>query len=167
MAEPRFDWSSIAPGDEHYQLALGEYHAGRSFSEIVAILERKGLAPELIPEVTSAVAKDRVLHLLLAGKPATEARGILVERGLSQEDAHSIVRTVEGSRQRAYRSVGVGKWQTRSLVAGGLLLTVGLALYCLRRFIDVDVPSELVIGVVGSGVLLAGVGGLYIAFGMR
>jgi hypothetical protein len=38
-----FNWASVAPGDEHYALALEAYHAGRTFPEIVSLLETRGL----------------------------------------------------------------------------------------------------------------------------
>src|SRR5262245_49482412 len=98
-SQNQFDWTSIAPGDQHYQLALEEYHAGRSFPGIVAILEQRGLSPELIPEVTTALAKNRAFYLFSAGKSRAEVRETLVERGLSQDDAEYIVRAVEGSRE--------------------------------------------------------------------
>jgi hypothetical protein len=166
MVEPKkpFDWSAIAAGDEHYELALAEYHTGRSFPEIVAILEQGGLSPELIPEVTTALAKDRAFSLFSQGKSAAEVRDVLVERGLGEEDADHIARTVQGSRERGFASVGIGKWQTRSLVAGGVLLTVGIVLYILRRFAGVDLPVEVITGLLGSGVLLGGIGGVYLAF---
>jgi len=159
-----FDWSAIAAGDEHYELALAEYHTGRSFPEIVTILEQGGLSPELIPEVTTALAKNRAFYLLSQGKSASEVRDVLVERGLGQHDADYITRTVVASKERGYASLGIGKWQTRSLVAGGALLTVGIVLYILRRFAGVDLPVELVTGLLGSGVLLGGIGGVYLAF---
>lgn len=169
MVEPenQFDWSSVAPGVEHYQLALEEYHAGRSFPEIVAILEQRGLSPELIPEVTTALAKDRAFYLFSGGKGAAEVSAVLVERGLSQEDAAAIARVVAGSRDRAHASMGLGKWQTRSLVAGGALLAVGLVLYGLKSLAVADFPDKVILGFVGSGVLLAGFGGVYIAFSVN
>ena len=96
-----FDWSSIAPGDEHYRLASEEYRAGRSFPEIVALLEQRGLPPELVPDVTTALAKDRAFHLFSAGKKPAEVRATLVERGLSPGDAEYIARAVEGSSRAA------------------------------------------------------------------
>ncbi len=166
-SQHQFDWSSITPGDEYYHLALGEYHAGRSFPEIVVLLEQRGLSPELIPEVTTALAKDRAFYLFSAGKKPAEVREVLVERGLGQEDAAYIARAVERSRERAFASVGLGKWQTRSLIAGGVLLTVGFVLYGLKRLAIVDVPGELIMGSLGCGVLLAGLGGVSIAFDIR
>jgi hypothetical protein len=159
-----FDWSAIAAGDEHYALALDAYHTGRSFPEIVAMLEQGGLSPELIPEVTTALAKDRAAYLFSQGKSASEVRDVLVERGLGQQDADYIARTVATSRERGYASLGIAKWQTRSLVAGGVLLTVGIVLYILRRFAGLDLPVEVITGLLGSGVLLGGIGGVYVAF---
>src|SRR5437016_14215 len=90
-----FNWASVAPGDEHYTLALEAYHAGRTFPEIVSLLETRGLSSDLIPEVTTALAKDRALNLFTGGKSRSEVAGMISERGLSPEDAEFIAGSVE------------------------------------------------------------------------
>jgi hypothetical protein len=162
-----FDWRSVAPGEEHYQLALAEYCAGRTFPQIAALLEQRGLSAELIPEVTTEVAKSRALFLLSSGKPPTAVRDALVERGLSPRDAGYITREAVQSRQRAFGALGVGKWRTRSLVAGGLLLTAGVILYAASRLGIAAVPGELVAGHLAGGVVLAGFAGVYVMFRTR
>jgi hypothetical protein len=161
-----FNWSSVAPGDEHYALALEAYNTGRTFPEIVAMLADRGLATDLIPVVTTAVAKDRASFMFSAGKSRADVARVLVKRGLTAEDAASIVGAVDRARDRVLGSVGAGKWQIRSLVAGGLLLTVGLVLYAVAQLGGPVVPAELLAGLLGLGVMLAGVGGVSIAFGL-
>src|SRR5262249_54260594 len=141
-----------------------EYHAGRSFPEINAILARRGLSPELIRQVIDALAKDRAFILYSAGKSEAEIRDMLVERRMNRQDPESIAQTLEKSRNRAFASMGLGKWQTRSLAAGGMLLTVGVIVLGLERFAMVDLPGELITGLLGSGVLLAALGGVFIFF---
>ncbi len=165
-SEP-FNWASVAPGDEHYVLALEAYNAGQTFPEIVSLLERRGLSPELIPEVTTALARDRAFHLFAAGKSRLEVAQVLAERGLGLEDAEYIAGLVERVRDKGFASMGMGKWQTRSLIAGGVLLMAGLILYGIERLGGPLFPSELVVGLLGSGVLLAAFGGVFIAFRMR
>jgi hypothetical protein len=162
-----FNWASLAPGDENYALALEAYHGGRTFAEIVSLLETRGLSPDLIPEVTTALAKDRAFYLLSSGKSRSEVTGVLTERGLSPEDAEFIARSVDRAREKAFASAGMGKWQMRSLVAGGVLLMVGVVLYAIGRLGGPIVPGEWIVGLLASGVLLAGIGGVYIAVGMQ
>jgi hypothetical protein len=157
-----FDWTSVAPSDEHYRLALEEYYAGRSFPEIVTILESRGLSSDLIPDVTTALAKDRASHLFSAGKGRAEVREKLIERGLRLEDADSIAQQVERAREAAFAGVGASRWQMRWLIAGGAALFLGMVLYCLKGLRIMDAPTELVVGLIGGGILLAGLGGVLI-----
>jgi hypothetical protein len=162
-----FNWASLAPGDEHYTLALEAYHAGRSFSEIVSLRETRGLSADLIPEVTTALAKDRAFYLFSAGKSRSEVAGVLTERGLSPDDAETIARSVDRARDRAFASVGIGKWQMRLLIAGGVLLMAGMILYMIGRLSGPVVPGEWIVGLLAAGVLFAGLGGVYIVVGTQ
>jgi hypothetical protein len=167
-----FDWSSVAPKSvapnaEHYQLALHEYNAGRSFPEIVTRLQEQGLSSELTPEVTTAVAKDRAFYLYSAGKSRAEVASVLFARGLSRVDAKQIAAAVDQSRERAFASAGMGKWQIRSLVTGGVCLMAGLVLYSLVRLGVMLVPGELVAVLLGAGLLLSAYGGVYVVFRVR
>jgi hypothetical protein len=166
-AQSQFDWSAVAPSDEHFQLALEEYHKGQTFSQIAAILQERGLSQELITDVITMVAQNRAFFLFSGGKKPAEVRDVLVKRGLSREEGEAIARAVAGSRERAYSSIGLGKWQMRSLATGGALLTAGVVLYGLQKLTVVDVPGELILGLLGAGVLLAGFGGVYFVFGME
>ncbi len=171
-ASDTFDWSSVAPKSvapnaEHYQLALHEYNAGRSFSEIVTLLEDQGLSSELTPEVTTAVAKNRAFYLYSAGKSRAEVASILLARGLNTVAAKHIAAEVDRSRESAFASAGMGKWQTRSLVTGGVCLMAGLALYYLARLGVMLVPGELIAGLLGAGLLLSVYGGIYVVFRVR
>jgi hypothetical protein len=162
-----FNWSSVAPGDEHYALALEAFYSGRAFPEIVTMLADQGLAPDLIPEVITAVARHRAFFMFSACKSRAEVARVLEQRGLSAVDAAYIAGSVDQARDKVLASVGVGKWQLRSLVAGGVLLTVGFVAYAVGRLGGPVVPGELLAGLLGSGVLLAGLGGVYIAVEMQ
>jgi hypothetical protein len=161
-----FDWKILAPSDEDCRIALEEYHAGRSFPEIVDILESRGLSGDVISQVTTALAKDRAFYLFSAGKKVAEVRNTLIESGLNPEEASNVARAVESAREELVAALGMGKWQMRSLIAGGILLTVGVTLCVLKLLAVVNASDEVMIGLVGSGVVLAGFGGIYIAFGM-
>lgn len=161
-----FNWSSVAAGDEHYGLALEAYNTGHTFPEMIALLEGCGLSPELIPDVTTAVAANRASFMFSAGKSGAAVAQVLTGRGLSAEDAAYVAGSVDRARDRVLASVGMGKWHTRALVAGGLLLMAGLVLHTLGQLGGPVMPGELIAGLLGSGVLLAGVGGVSIAIGM-
>jgi hypothetical protein len=50
----------------------------------------------------------------------------------------------------------------RWLIAGGVALFLGFVLYCLKGLRILDAPTELVVGLIGGGILLAGLGGVFI-----
>jgi hypothetical protein len=151
----------VAPGEEYHALAREAYQAGRRFPEIVSMLESRGLSPDLIPDVTTALARDRAFYLFSAGKCLSEVTRLLTERGMSPEDAEAIAGPVARARGKAF---GLGKWQTWLLVAGGVLLMADLILYAVGRLGGPRAPAELIAGLLGLGVGSAAIGWWCIAY---
>lgn len=152
-----FDWNSIAPGHEHYQLALEQYHTGATLPEIEQALRRQGLAAEQVPEVLGALAVNEASRRLSAGKTSATIIEGLVQRGFSPEDAEAALRSASSRRKHILSLAGGSGKQAFLVGAGGLLLMAGLILWAVG-----GVPALLIQWLVGTGVVLSAFGGIYV-----